>query len=219
MWLIQVVSADRSSPRSEKRIIKKKQACKTGQQQKGNRTFIETMTALLAARASASQPASYKATGTRQRIAWHGRIRCDFLLSLRLHFVGFSLLFICFAVSLTRGSRPLHDDALPTAAGFLAGLADIHLALGGAAAERARPGRIGRHLLVVPADLADELVEGVFDVDARLGGGFDEGAAKLPSQGLALWRTLVEGQERGKGTHPARKPPAPTPDRTCSQRR
>lgn len=80
----------------------------------------------------------------------------------------------------------LHDDALGAAAGALAGLADIHLALRGAGAERTAAGRVGGHLLVVAADLADEVVEGVLDVDAGLGGGFDELAAELAGQSFAL---------------------------------
>lgn len=80
----------------------------------------------------------------------------------------------------------LHHDALAAAAGVVAGLAHVHLALGGAGSERARSGRIRRHFLVVAADLPDELVEGVFDVDARLGGGFDELATELAGQRFAL---------------------------------
>jgi hypothetical protein len=38
------------------------------------------------------------------------------------------------------------------------------------------------HLLVVAADLADEVVEGVLDVDAGFGGGFDEFAAELAGE-------------------------------------
>lgn len=84
------------------------------------------------------------------------------------------------------GGARLHDDALGAAAGALAGLADIHLALGGARAECTTAGRVGGHLLVVATDLTDEVVEGVLDVDAGLGGGFDELAAELAGERFAL---------------------------------
>ena len=91
----------------------------------------------------------------------------------------------------------LHDDALGAAAGALAGLADVHLALGGARTEGSRAGWVRRHLLVVAADFADEVVEGVLDVDARPGGGLDELAAELAGQGLTLYRyLLVSGRQQ-----------------------
>lgn len=85
----------------------------------------------------------------------------------------------------------LHDNALGAAAGALTRLADIHLALWRAGTECTRAGRVGRHLLVVAADLADEVVEGVLDVDAGLGGGLDELAAELAGQGFTLYRRPV----------------------------
>lgn len=84
----------------------------------------------------------------------------------------------------------LHDNALGAAAGALARLADIHLALWGAGTECTGAGRVGGHLLVVAADLADEIVEGVLDVDAGLGGGLDELAAELSGQGFTLYRKM-----------------------------
>lgn len=80
----------------------------------------------------------------------------------------------------------LHNDALGAAASTLTGLANIHLALGGARAEGARAGWVGGHILVVAADFTDEVVEGVLDVDAGLGGGFDELAVELSGQSLTL---------------------------------
>lgn len=82
----------------------------------------------------------------------------------------------------------LHDHALGAAAGALAGLADVHLALGRAGTECTGAGGVRGHLLVVAADLTDEVVEGILDVDAGLGGGFDELAAELTGQGLTLCR-------------------------------
>ena len=45
---------------------------------------------------------------------------------------------------------------------------------------------VRRHLLVVSADLPDDVVEGVVNVDARLGRCLDELAAELPGEVLAL---------------------------------
>ena len=108
-----------------------------------------------------------------------------------------------------RAWAALHDDALAAAAGALAGVAHVHLALRCAGTEGSGAGGIRRHLLVVAADLADEIVEGVLDVDAGLGGGLDELAAELSGQGLTLCRdpvldwSLVSGRtgcgETGRG--------------------
>lgn len=80
----------------------------------------------------------------------------------------------------------LHDDTLGAAAGALAWLAHVHLALWCAGAECTAAGGVGGHLLVVAADLADEVVECVLDVDAGLGGGFDELAVELAGERFAL---------------------------------
>lgn len=80
----------------------------------------------------------------------------------------------------------LHDDALRAATGTLARLAHVHLALWCAGAERAGAGRVRGHFLVVATDLADEVIEGVLDVDAGLGGCFDELAAELAGERFAL---------------------------------
>lgn len=90
---------------------------------------------------------------------------------------------------------PLHHDALSAAARVVAGLAHVHLALRRAGPERTRSGRVRRHFLVVAADLPDELVEGVFDVDARLGGGFDELAAELAGQCFTLCMRVSDRDE------------------------
>lgn len=85
----------------------------------------------------------------------------------------------------------LHHDTLAAAAGVVAGLADVHLAFGGAGAECPGARGVGGHFLVVTANLADEVVEGVFDVDAGLGRGFDEFAAELSGERFTLCGELV----------------------------
>lgn len=80
----------------------------------------------------------------------------------------------------------LHDHALCAATGVLGRIAHVHLALWCAGAERAGAGGVRGHLLVVATDLADEVVEGVLDVDAGFGGGFDELAAELAGERFAL---------------------------------
>jgi hypothetical protein len=87
----------------------------------------------------------------------------------------------------------LHDDALGAAAGALTWLAHVHLALWCASAECTRPGGVRGHLLVVAADLADEVVEGVLDVDAGFGGGFDKLAAELAGESFSLCLYEVVG--------------------------
>lgn len=76
-------------------------------------------------------------------------------------------------------STRLHDHTLGAAASALTGLAHVHLVVRGAGAKGSRAGGVGGHFLVVAADLTDEVVEGVFDVHAGLGGGLDELAAEL----------------------------------------
>ena len=80
----------------------------------------------------------------------------------------------------------LHDDATRAATSALARLAHVHLALGCAGAERAGAGGVRGHFLVVATDLADEVVEGVLDVDTGFGGCFDELAAELTGESFAL---------------------------------
>jgi hypothetical protein len=70
-----------------------------------------------------------------------------------------------------------HHHAL-AAAGVLVLAVHLHLVVGlglgvGAAG-------VAGHIFVVLADLADDVVEGVVDVDAGLGRGLDELAAELP---------------------------------------
>lgn len=85
----------------------------------------------------------------------------------------------------------LHHNTLAAAAGVVAGFADVHLAFGGAGAECPGARGVGGHFLVVAANLADKVVEGVFDVDAGLGRGFDEFAAELAGERFALCRGLA----------------------------
>ena len=80
----------------------------------------------------------------------------------------------------------LHDDTLGAATSTLTGLAHVHLVVRGAGTEGSGAGGVGRHFLVVAADLADEVVESVFDVDARLGRCLDELATELSGQGFTL---------------------------------
>jgi hypothetical protein len=97
------------------------------------------------------------------------------------------IIFVCWCF--------LHYDALPAAASVLGRIAHIHLALWCAGAERAGAGGVRGHLFVVATDLADEVVEGVLDVDAGLGGGFDELTAELAGERFALCctRGIVSG--------------------------
>lgn len=81
----------------------------------------------------------------------------------------------------------LHDDTLGAATSALAGLGHVHLVVWGAGTEGSGAGGVGGHLLVVAADLADEVVESVFDVHAGLGGGLDELATELSGQGFTFY--------------------------------
>lgn len=96
--------------------------------------------------------------------------------------------FIGRVLGLVAGSLCLilHNHALSTAPGVIAWFAHVHFAFWGTGTESARPGGVGGHFLVVSADFTDEVVEGVFNVDARLRGGFDEFAAELSREGLSL---------------------------------
>lgn len=81
----------------------------------------------------------------------------------------------------------LHDDTLGTASGFVARLGHVHLASVRSTTTKGAAARgIGRHFLVVAANLANQVVEGVVNVDARLGRCLDELAAELTSQGFTL---------------------------------
>lgn len=92
------------------------------------------------------------------------------------------------APCLHRSRCRLHNHARLATARILARFANLHLVVGRARPKRARTTRIGGHFLVVPADFADEVVEGVFDVDAGSGGGFDEAAAELTGEGFSFYR-------------------------------
>jgi hypothetical protein len=66
--------------------------------------------------------------------------------------------------------------------------------------------RVRRHFLVVSADFTDNVVEGVVNVDAGFGRGFDEFAAKVLGEVLALCdgaqqsqRVCCKWKSRGKG--------------------
>lgn len=81
----------------------------------------------------------------------------------------------------------LHDDTLGAATSALAGLGHVHFVVGGSGTEGSGAGGVGGHLLIVAADLADKVVESVFDVHAGLGGGLDKLAAELTGQGFTLY--------------------------------
>jgi len=77
-------------------------------------------------------------------------------------------------------TQPLHNRTTPTTAPtILLALTDLHLAARAPATVPTSAARcVARHLLVVASDLADDVVEGVIDVDARFRRGFDEFAAE-----------------------------------------
>lgn len=54
------------------------------------------------------------------------------------------------------------------------------------------------HLFIVSSDLADDIVEGVVDIDTGFGRGFDEGTAELTSKILPFWK--VEFSQLGSST-------------------
>lgn len=86
---------------------------------------------------------------------------------------------------------PLHHNTFPAAAGALAGLANVHFVVRGAATKGTGAGWVGRHLLVVSADFAHELIETIFDVDAGLCRRFEVLAAELSSESLSLCGLLA----------------------------
>lgn len=82
----------------------------------------------------------------------------------------------------------LHDDTLGTAAGLSLAFAHLHFVGGAAAATVAAAAcRVALHLAVETSDLSDDIVEGLINVDARLGRRLNELAAEVLCQGLALW--------------------------------
>lgn len=100
----------------------------------------------------------------------------------------------------------LHHYTLPTASSFLLLILKAHLVLW--LVPTASTTGVSRHILVVFSNLANDIVEGVVDVDARLGGGLDELAAERSRELLALceWKTTcqplimfpcVEGRHEG----------------------
>lgn len=73
----------------------------------------------------------------------------------------------------------LHDDTLGTATSLVLAIAHFHLPRRAAAATvAATAGRVALHLAVVAANLSDNIVESLVNVDARLGGGLNEAAAE-----------------------------------------
>jgi hypothetical protein len=94
-----------------------------------------------------------------------------------------------------RASSCLHYDA-SAAALLIRVVVHAHLLDAvGAVAARGRA-RVRRHLLIVPADFPDNVVEGVVDVDARFRRRLDEFAAKVLGKGLALCAGVSD--ERGE---------------------
>lgn len=103
-----------------------------------------------------------------------------------------SLSISCRAVSsrqlsLVDASGSSHDDTLGAAAGLVAAVVHVHL-LGGAVESGATSatGGVALHFAVEAANLADNVVEGLIDIDSRLGRGLNELAVEGSSQGLAL---------------------------------
>lgn len=98
-------------------------------------------------------------------------------------------------------SDPSHDDALGTAASLLLAAIHIHL-LGRAVEAGATPGAggVALHFAVEAADLADDVVKGLVDVDSRLGRGLDELAVEGSGQGLTLCK-LVEKEVSQRTSH------------------
>lgn len=74
--------------------------------------------------------------------------------------------------------RYSHKYTLPAATRVRLAAIDIHILLGTAVGSVAASGGVAGHLLIVAPDLADDIVEGVVDVDARLRRGLDELAAE-----------------------------------------
>jgi hypothetical protein len=78
-----------------------------------------------------------------------------------------------------RSSRHLsHNYALSAAASLLLPALHIEILLGAPVGPVGASCYVARHLLVVAPDLADEIIEGIVDVDTRLGGRLDEFAAE-----------------------------------------
>lgn len=86
-----------------------------------------------------------------------------------------------------RRVQPALHDGTPTAPFFLV-IAIVVELLHAVLILACATGRaaVRGHFLVVSADFADNVVEGVVDVDAGLGRGLDEFAAELPREILAL---------------------------------
>lgn len=88
-----------------------------------------------------------------------------------------------------RAVPSLHNHAFPTASPILAlSITNVQLPhLPITATSSTATGCVSGHFLVVAPDFADEVVEGVVDVDARLCGGLDEFAAKGTGECFSLY--------------------------------
>jgi hypothetical protein len=87
----------------------------------------------------------------------------------------------------------LHDHTLAAASRILIVLLHIQLVIGSSWSARGGAGVAG-HVLVVLSDLAHDVVEGIVDVYAVLGGCLDEVAAKGGGEFLALCKHRVQCQ-------------------------
>jgi hypothetical protein len=149
---------------------------------------MEMMTALWSRHHPIASLVWYKFTNQKASISQQLAPR-PWRYSCRQYLFFSRILIMCFrsfpyhARMLVSFSSPtpaqLHYNTLSAATSAVAWFAHVHFALWGAIAEGSRAWWVWRHFLVVPTDLADKVVECVFDVNARLRGCFDKFAAKL----------------------------------------
>jgi len=108
--------------------------------------------------------------------------------------LGIELRLLVKPLLLTMSVKSIsHDDTLATASGFLFAAVHIHL-LGRAveAGATTATSRVALHFAVVATNFADNVVEGLVDVDSRLGGSFDELAVERSRKSLTLCSKIVD---------------------------
>lgn len=72
----------------------------------------------------------------------------------------------------------LHNNTTTASTTLLTTLAYIHLCLWSISTSVGAAGSVASHLFVISTDLADDIVEGIVNIDARFCRSFDEFAAK-----------------------------------------